>query len=123
MDVGRYFLIVSTFVPVYMWTVVPRYRERHVLVYITLCSAIASVTVVASRTFSSILTDALADGDFEPLFGAVPFVSLVLIAVTAVWSVHYLNKARVCPPPGATARSHRLESPPAATWPSPHLPH
>ena len=38
---------------------VPRYKTRHPIVYLLLCSSISSITVVASRAFSSILTDVM----------------------------------------------------------------
>ena len=55
--VRGYFIGCVAFVLFWRSAVVPRYKEKFVLVYLTLCAVIASVTVVASRAFSSILTD------------------------------------------------------------------
>jgi len=95
----------------------PRYGDKHILVYLMLCSMISSITVIAARAFSSMLTsifkgasDTEEVGDFAsgevsvtatansdsvvdvvsaPLF----WVCLVVIIITAIWSVKFLNNA------------------------------
>lgn len=88
-----YLIVVATFIP--LWTVlaVRKHAKSHVLVYLLLCAAISSVTVVASRAFSSILTLALEEWDFTDLFHPISLGALLLIVVTAIWSTAYLNKA------------------------------
>uniref|UniRef100_A0A7S0P0L3 Magnesium transporter n=1 Tax=Calcidiscus leptoporus TaxID=127549 RepID=A0A7S0P0L3_9EUKA len=88
-----YFLFVAVIAPIWSVLVVRRHRSKHVLVLLVLCSLISSVTVVASRAFSSILTNLLATGHVEELASPVPFCALLLIIVTAVWSTAYLNQA------------------------------
>ncbi|KAL3905966.1 MAG: hypothetical protein SGPRY_010722 [Prymnesium sp.] len=91
--VRGYFIFVISFSLTWMVLIVPRYKERFVLCYLTLCAVIASVTVVASRTFSSILTNALATGSFAEFQSPIPYLAALLIGVTAVWSTAYLNAA------------------------------
>jgi len=93
-----YVYIVSTaiFVPTWMTVMVPRFKARHPAVYLLLCSSIASVTVVASRAFSSILTDAMAAGEYFTLLDWVPIISLIIIVIVrhvdhppTAWRVPY----------------------------------
>jgi len=88
-----YLTLLAVFVPTWISCVLPRHSGRHPIIYLLLCSAIASVTVVSSRAFSSILTDSLAAGDLLPIFHPVALVALALIIVTAIWSTAYLQKA------------------------------
>mmetsp|Transcript_4037 Transcript_4037/g.13727 ORF Transcript_4037/g.13727 Transcript_4037/m.13727 type:complete len:450 (+) Transcript_4037:113-1462(+) len=88
-----YLLAVSIFVLLWRQLVVPRYKEKHVLAYLVLCSVISSVTVVSCRAFMSISTDVLQTGGFDQLASPVPFCALALVIVTAIWSTFYLNKA------------------------------
>ena len=88
-----YTVVLCAFVPCWMKLVVPLHAKRHVLVYLLLCAAISSATVVASRAFSSMLTDALANGHWLELVHPISLSSLVVIAFTAVASTAYLNKA------------------------------
>jgi uncharacterized membrane protein len=55
-----YFVATCAFVPFWLLFVLPRYRTGHPVVLLALCSVIASVTVVCSRSFASILTDRCA---------------------------------------------------------------
>jgi len=95
--VGRcaYIASIVVFVPLWWYFMVRRwhYSVKHPIVYLLLCASIASITVVSSRAFSSVLTNALATGGYYHLFQWVPFVALLLIIVTAVWSTAYLQKA------------------------------
>jgi len=88
-----YVIGVCLFVLSWRHFVVPRYKDRHVLVYLMLCSVISSVTVVSCRAFMSISTDVLETGGFDQLASPVPFAALSLVIVTAVWSTFYLNQA------------------------------
>jgi len=88
-----YTVVLCAFVPCWMRLVVPLHAKRHVLVYLTLCATISSATVVASRAFSSMLTDAIANGNWLELVHPISLSSLVVIAATAISSTAYLNKA------------------------------
>ena len=89
-----YMMGLFIFVPFWMVWVVPKHKSKHPAVYLILCSAIASVTVVSSRAFASILTKAMASGDYTPLYSSwVPVIALSIIIVTAIWSTAYLQKA------------------------------
>jgi len=80
----------------------PRYGDKYILVYLMLCSLISSITVIAARSFSSMLTSMLEgcdDGEeycdtFTDVVSAPLFwVCLLVIVITAIWSVKYLNNA------------------------------
>jgi len=92
-----YLLIVCIFVPLWGFLVVPKHKDKHPIVYLMMCSVIASLTVVASRAFASILTRWIERGmdyeGFTRLFSWVPFLALVVIVITGVWSTAYLQKA------------------------------
>mmetsp|Transcript_6965 Transcript_6965/g.22867 ORF Transcript_6965/g.22867 Transcript_6965/m.22867 type:complete len:297 (+) Transcript_6965:64-954(+) len=90
-----YVLGVGIFVLSWRHFVVPKYKDKHVLVYLMLCSVISSVTVVACRAFMSISTDVLETGGLDQLASPVPFAALSLVIVTAIWSTFYLNKAMI----------------------------
>eukprot|EP00908_Phaeocystis_cordata_P008248 Transcript_1891.p1 GENE.Transcript_1891~~Transcript_1891.p1 ORF type:complete len:672 (-),score=249.83 Transcript_1891:753-2714(-) len=97
-----YLIILPIFCFVYAKFVVSRYKHKHVLVYLVLCAAIGSLTVTSARSFSSLLTDALAtetqkdkdkdDNENEEWWG-VALISLLLVAVTAIGQTNFLNKA------------------------------
>ena len=84
----------------------PRYAQEYILVWLLLCSSISSLTVAAARSFSSIIrlipTDCAASFCVhgvvhEPCSQTIGhwffYLLIVIIAVTAVWSAMYLNKA------------------------------
>ena len=56
-----YIIFLCLVVAVLIGVVEPRYAQKNIMVWLTLCSVISSVTVVASRGFSSMLTTAPAD--------------------------------------------------------------
>jgi len=70
-----------------------KYGERSVFVYIGTCAVIASLTIVASKTFSTIVADSLASGSGEHWKYAAPYVSLTVMVATAVVSMGYVNTA------------------------------
>jgi len=39
-----------------MWHFEPRYAQKHILVWLTMCSIISSMTVIACRGFASMVT-------------------------------------------------------------------
>jgi len=53
----------------------PRYAERHILVWLTLCSVISSMTVVACRGFSSLVTQVACRPRTPPLATVLAHVS------------------------------------------------
>lgn len=87
----------------------PRYGQTNILVWLMLCSVISSITVMACRGFSSLVTqvseDCFAAAGSFCVHGAIHapcsqtlghwlfWVSFVVIIVTAIWSAFYLNKA------------------------------
>lgn len=70
-----------------------QYGERTVFVYIGTCAVIASLTIVSSKTFSSIVAETFATGDGSHWKYPAPYISLVLMVGTAVLSMGYVNTA------------------------------
>ena len=70
-----------------------KYGEKSVFVYVGTCSVIASLTIVASKTFSTIVAESLAAGDGSHWKYPAPYVSLLLMVGTAVVSMGYVNSA------------------------------
>lgn len=89
-----YVVFTALFVPLWWLRIVPRYKARHPAVYLLLCSAIASITVVSARAFGFAFTTAAETGDYLSLVrDPVPPIALLLIVITAVSSTFYLQKA------------------------------
>ena len=85
---------------------VPRYSHESILVWMLLCSSIASVAVLATRGWASLVTLVAADcAGSECVHGVwhgpcsqtvahwLFWVLLLTIIITASWSALYLNKA------------------------------
>jgi len=70
-----------------------RYGERSVFVYIGICAVYGSLTIVASKTFSTIVAETAARGDAEHFKHPAPYVSLILMVGTAMVSFGYVNSA------------------------------
>jgi len=84
----------------------PRYAQRHILVWLMLCSIISSMTVIACRGFASMVTQVPEDcasahcqhSTLHPPCSATIghwlfWVQLIIIIITAIWSAFYLNRA------------------------------
>lgn len=70
-----------------------KYGDRTVVIYVALCAVTASVSIVCAKTFSTIASNAFAHG-FETEFGIVwPFLTLMVMVMTCVISMGYVNKA------------------------------
>jgi len=70
-----------------------KYGERNVFVYIGTCAVIASMTIVSSKTFSSILSQTFATGDAVHWKYPAPYLSLIIMVGTAVVSMGFVNSA------------------------------
>lgn len=76
-----------------MYPLSRKYGEKYVCVYIMMCAIIASLTIVCAKTFSSIFKRA-TDNGFETEFNSpVPYITIVVMVITAVVSTGYVNKA------------------------------
>lgn len=103
-----YLIFLVLLVIVFIWFVEPRYAQKHILVWLTLCSVISSVTVIACLGFSSL---ALQVGDdcaeehcvhglmHPPCMRTISHwlfcLLLSVVVVTAIWSAFYLNTETV----------------------------
>lgn len=101
-----YLLGLFALIVVFMKVMEPRYAHKHIFVWLIMCSVISSWTVIAARGFSSLLTQMPSDCAAEscehglvhpPCATTIAhwffWVLLACIAVTAIWSALYLNKA------------------------------
>jgi len=70
-----------------------KFGHKHVVIYVLTCASIASLTIVSAKAFSSLLTSAFAFGFEKDWLNPWPYVLLVILVVTAVSSMSYINKA------------------------------
>ena len=96
-------------IALFVFVLEPRYARQNILVWLLLCSVISSVTVIACRSFASLVALLPADcgGDdaqrchhglvHAPCTGTLGhwlmWVLLLILVVTAIWSANYLQKA------------------------------
>merc|ERR1711988_766260 len=71
----------------------PKYGDDYILVSLMLCSMISSITVVAARAFSSILTLSIQGNWSTEWVSPIPYVALILIIATAIGGVRWLNES------------------------------
>ncbi len=69
------------------------YGHRHVSYYVLLCSLLGSVTVLACKGVSTFLTLWLCCAEGNPMGSTVFYLLLLVLAVTAVLQIRYLNIA------------------------------
>uniref|UniRef100_A0A7S4P4L0 DUF803-domain-containing protein n=1 Tax=Guillardia theta TaxID=55529 RepID=A0A7S4P4L0_GUITH len=69
------------------------YGEKNVLVYIGTCAIIATLTIISSKTFSTLLSQAFETGNWNDWKYPAPYIAMVVMVVTAVTSMGYVNKA------------------------------
>lgn len=70
----------------------PRYGNRHVMVYITLCSSVGSLTVMACKGLGLSISELLSNSQQElSYWSAVLFFLTVIICIFI--QMNYLNKA------------------------------
>ncbi|PSN52414.1 Magnesium transporter NIPA2 [Blattella germanica] len=70
----------------------PRYGHRNVVVYVTLCSAVGSLTVMGCKGLGLALKETLA-GDRNEMGNWLTWVFLVTVIVCITIQMNYLNKA------------------------------
>lgn len=84
----------------------PKHAKKHIMVWVWICSCISSWTVICCRGWSSLLSEIPADCSSRHCVDGVVreacsqtiahwffWVLLAIIAVTAIWSAFYLNRA------------------------------
>ena len=75
-----------------LWILQPRYGHKFLLVNLLLCSLLGSITVLCSTALSKFIGTVMA-GDHHPLLSPVPYLTIPILAITAVLQLRYLNKA------------------------------
>ncbi|KAK3826635.1 MAG: magnesium transporter NIPA-domain-containing protein [Linnemannia elongata] len=72
--------------------VAPKYGKKHMLVYITICSLIGSLSVVATQGLGAAIVRNITTG--TPQFNHwFIYVTMVFVVCTLVTEINYLNKA------------------------------
>ncbi|KAF9978499.1 hypothetical protein BGZ73_002164 [Actinomortierella ambigua] len=75
-----------------VWKVGPKYGKEHLLVYITICSLIGSLSVVATQGLGAAIVLNVTTG--TPQFNQwFIYVTLAFVIITLVTEINYLNKA------------------------------
>mmetsp|Transcript_17476 Transcript_17476/g.39575 ORF Transcript_17476/g.39575 Transcript_17476/m.39575 type:complete len:490 (-) Transcript_17476:242-1711(-) len=70
-----------------------KYGKKSVLIYIIVCAIIASLTIVCAKSFSTLLINSSQNGIGIELLSPWPYVFLIVMVITAVLSMSYVNKA------------------------------
>ncbi|KAG0268647.1 hypothetical protein DFQ27_006149 [Actinomortierella ambigua] len=75
-----------------IWKIGPKYGKKHLLVYITICSLIGSLSVVATQGLGAAIVLNITTG--TPQFNQwFIYVTLAFVIITLVTEINYLNKA------------------------------
>ncbi|KAG0056796.1 hypothetical protein BGZ83_003414 [Gryganskiella cystojenkinii] len=75
-----------------VWKVAPKYGKKHLLVYITVCSLIGSLSVVATQGLGAAIVHNITTG--TPQFNHwFIYVTIVFVICTLITEINYLNKA------------------------------
>ncbi|KAI7823599.1 magnesium transporter NIPA-domain-containing protein [Gamsiella multidivaricata] len=83
-------VIVSSLVII--WKVAPKYGKKHLLVYVSVCSLIGSLSVVATQGLGAAIVRNITTG--TPQFNHwFIYVTMVFVACTLLTEINYLNKA------------------------------
>jgi hypothetical protein len=75
-----------------IWKVAPKYGKKHLLVYVTVCSLIGSLSVVATQGLGAAIVLNITKGipQFDHWF---IYVTMAFVACTLIAEINYLNKA------------------------------
>ncbi|KAF9909866.1 hypothetical protein EC991_007856 [Linnemannia zychae] len=77
---------------VIIWKVAPKFGKSHMLVYITVCSLIGSLSVVATQGLGAAIVRNITTG--TPQFNHwFIYVTMVFVVCTLITEINYLNKA------------------------------
>lgn len=86
-----YCLIVAVFSIAMIYKVSPRYGRSNPLVYISICSTVGSVSVMSVKAFG--IAVKLTVGGDNQFSHASTYVFLLVLVVTTLTQMNYLNKA------------------------------
>ncbi|KAF9171412.1 hypothetical protein BGX20_007643 [Mortierella sp. AD010] len=75
-----------------IWKVAPKYGKKHLLVYVSVCSLIGSLSVVATQGLGAAIVHNITTG--APQFNQwFIYVTIVFVICTLLTEINYLNKA------------------------------
>ncbi|KAK3831566.1 MAG: magnesium transporter NIPA-domain-containing protein [Linnemannia gamsii] len=87
-----YMSLVIVICLVIVWKVAPKYGKKHMLVYITICSLIGSLSVVATQGLGAAIVRNITTG--TPQFNHwFIYVTMIFVVCTLITEINYLNKA------------------------------
>ncbi|KAF9918047.1 hypothetical protein BX616_010448 [Lobosporangium transversale] len=75
-----------------LWRLAPKYGKKHLLVYVSVCSLIGSLSVVATQGLGAAIVLNITTG--TPQFNHwFIYVTIIFVACTLITEINYLNKA------------------------------
>jgi hypothetical protein len=86
-----YCILVVTSTLVLIYKVAPFYGKKNVLVYVSICSLVGSITVMASKGFGIALKLTFA-GNNQLLYPST-YVFAIVVGIAVVTQMNYFNKA------------------------------
>ena len=89
LDYVVFVALVTVFIGFYMG---PRYGNRHVMVYITLCSAVGSLLVMACKGLGLAISETLSESNNNTSYWAA-CMFLMTVVICIFIQMNYLNKA------------------------------
>jgi hypothetical protein len=82
---------VAAFASVMIYKIAPVYGKKNPLIYISICSTVGSVSVMAIKAFGIALK--LTMGGNNQFTHASTYVFIILVAVCILTQMNYFNKA------------------------------
>ena len=70
-----------------------KYGEKSVVIYVSMCAVIASLTIVTAKTFSTMVSNGFKNGMETEFLSPWPYATLIVMVITCVLSMGYVNKA------------------------------
>ena len=70
-----------------------KWGERTVVIYISQCAIVSTVTIVCAKTFSSMLTNSIRGGFETEFFHPAPYIVLILMCISCCVATWYVNAA------------------------------
>lgn len=88
-----YCAIITVFLVIMIYRVAPTYGKKNPLVYISICSAVGSITVMSVKAFGIALKITLAPGGDNQFSHPSTYVFIIVVVVCILMQMHYFNKA------------------------------
>ncbi len=86
-----YCIIITVFAVVMIYRIAPKYGKKNPLIYLSICSTVGSVSIMAIKAFGIAVKITLAgDNQFTH---ASTYAFMIVIAVCILTQMNYFNKA------------------------------